>query len=180
MRKVCAYRLYTYFLRHGLKDVIVVSLEVLHVNATKRQLVIQEQMWMDRLSTLIPFGYNFKRAVKGQVQAPLAVYRVNGFRDMPRRIAYISDLLEKNSLSLANAHEKFRGYNTKVLLKMLSCLQDVNHGRYAFDNGIYIYIYDMHMSGYFPAFWSMLSSFVLGNVGERATKGSWFLIGATC
>jgi hypothetical protein len=67
----------------------------------------------------MPYGYNFKRAVKDVVRAPYIGYRVYGFRDMSRRLAYLSDLLDKHTLTLANAHLLFQGYNSRYTVQVV-------------------------------------------------------------
>ena len=100
-KKRCAYGMYEYWAKWGLVDMIVIPLQIAPNNCTKRQLLCYEQWWMDSLGTL-EFGYNHKRAVAGDygmVRQSLA-YRVYGFRDMERRIGYLSDQLPKMTLKV--------------------------------------------------------------------------------
>jgi len=95
MKKECAYRLYSHFIMHGLRDMIIIPLDILHPGPGATKLLIQEQVWIDRLGTLMPYGYNFKRAVKDAVRGSL--HRLSG----------------------GTAHLLFQGYNSYTLFKLL-------------------------------------------------------------
>lgn len=134
---VCAYGMYRYWAQFGLSDMLIIPLQVAPATCSKRHLLCLEQFWMDSLGTL-DFGYNHKRAVAGEygLLRRNLLHRTYGSRDMQRRIGALSDQLDKGYLTRENAHVKLQEFSGRTLIKVFSCLKDVQLGRFELQNGV--------------------------------------------
>lgn len=112
-------RMYSYLLRAGCGDMVVFPLQLLPDTATDREVLECEQRWIDRFNSMVPNGYNARRAARGvDIDRQWCVGRYYSSRDMCRRIYACYKASVDGRLEGDSALQFFANYRTKTIAKM--------------------------------------------------------------
>jgi hypothetical protein len=113
-------QLYSHMLGAGCKDVMVIPLQLLPPTATARDVLICEQRWMDRYCTLVPHGYNARRARVGVEidNRHQCVTRYYNCRNMCRRVYVVYRAHVLGHVAAANVSAFLQHYRTKTIVRM--------------------------------------------------------------